>query len=335
MSLRHQLSLGAAGALALVAASASGAHHGKAEPRIAASLSGQGLEATLRARLTDADDGDPIDGATVQASASMTSPHPMRLAPVTLSQTGAGTYSGRLLFAMPAVWTVRIDVSGADVTTASSTLRTRVSLTAATGTSGEKTLGTTVEDTLSGTDYRTMAVLWIHGLASMSWVLAVLVMAVALATRPPLLAGGVRDRLSRWYRHVGVWLHWALVPVIVLTGIYNTVRVTPFSIAWTPAGFDRLSRIPYGELYETILFAKLLLFGVLLVTGTLLLRRTLRANAPSAQEAPEGAIRMLSSGLGAAGVVYLVTVPLILAAAMALRYVHILSHVAVVLQSSG
>jgi uncharacterized membrane protein len=178
-----------------------------------------------------------------------------------------------------------------------------------------------------------MAVLWIHGLASMGWILGVIVMTIALATAPSLLDGGVRARLSRWYRRIGSWLHWALVPVIVATGIYNTQRVTPFTLAWTPGGFGGLSDIPYGRLYEAILLVKLALFAVLLVTGTLLLRRTLRAGQAPAETASASAFRTLWSGLGAAGAVYLATVPLILAAAMALRYVHILSHVAVVLGS--
>ena len=41
-----------------------------------------------------------------------------------------------------------------------------------------------------------------------------------------------------------------------------------------------------------------------------------------------GPVRTLVAALGPPGVIYLLTVPLILAAAMALRYVHILSHVA-------
>jgi hypothetical protein len=44
-------------------------------------------------------------------------------------------------------------------------------------------------------------------------------------------------------------------------------------------------------------------------------------------------VRTLITALGAPGVVYLLTVPLILAAAMALRYVHILSHVGEVINT--
>ncbi len=63
---------------------------------------------------------------------------------------------------------------------------------------------------------------------------------------------------------------------------------------------------------------KLALFGLLVVLATVLLRRTLRG-APS---------------LGPALPVYLLAVPLVVAAAAALRYVHVLSHLADVLPTS-
>ena len=116
------------------------------------------------------------------------------------------------------------------------------------------------------------------------------------------------------------------MPLIVATGIYNMVYVTPFELAVTPSAIDDLSNIPYGRTYEAILLIKLALFVVLLVTGTMLLMRTIRP-----QPAPEpgaGPVRTLINAIGPPGVAYLVTIPLILAAAMALRYVHILSHVA-------
>ena len=306
-------------------------------PQISAVVAGAGLTRTVSVRLTDVEDGDPIEGATVTVGASMTLPHPMSVSPEPLPATAPGVYEGQIGLLMPSVWTLRISVTGKDVVPASATLRTKATFSSTGSTTTEPSgsvLPTRIEATLVRSDYVTMAVLWIHGLASMAWILGVIVMAVALATDPSPLAGGIRLRLSRWYRRIGAGLHWALVPVIVATGIYNTQRVTPFTIAWTPGGFGRLSDIPYGRLYEAILFVKLALFAALLVTGTLLLRRTLRAGrAPAAESARASALRMLWSALGLEGVVYLATVPLILAAAMALRYVHILSHVAVVLGS--
>jgi hypothetical protein len=109
------------------------------------------------------------------------------------------------------------------------------------------------------------------------------------------------------------------------------VYVTPFELALTPSAIDDLSNVAYGRAYEAILLVKLALFVVLLVSGTLLLMRTIRPRA--SPPAGSGAVRTLLSALGASGIVYLASVPLILAAAMALRYVHILSHVAEVINT--
>ena len=333
--LAHLVVLAASIALMLI--SSAGAHSGgKAVPRISAVVAGKGLTRDVSVRLTDVDDGDPIEGATVTVAASMRSPHPMSLSPEPLSPVGSATYKGQIQLVMPAVWTLKIAVTGKDVVPASATVKTKATLFSSDSTTtgpGPSVLPTRIEATLVRSDYLTMAVLWIHGLASMGWILGVIAMTIALATDPSVLEKGVRARLSRWYRRFGAWLHWALVPVIVATGIYNTQRVTPFALVWTPGGLDRLSDIPYGRLYEGILFVKLGLFVVLLLTGTLLLRRTLRTDYEIPGSAPTSALRTLWSGLGSAGVVYLATVPLILAAAMALRYVHVLSHVAVALES--
>jgi len=258
----------------------------------------------------------------------------MQLAAEPLQPKGGGLYSGNVVFVMPAVWTVDIAVTGKEVVPATASLRTRVTYqgTSPSTSGGETRLPTVVDDTLTGSDYETISVLWIHAGAAMGWILGVVLMTIALATDPAIVSDGLRERLSRWYRRIGVWLHWALVPLIVLTGIYNIRRVTPFALGWTPSGLRRVSDVPYGSLYESILIVKLGLFAVLLVSATTLLIRTRRPRVPR-DPPPSGAFAILWSALGAEGVVYLVTVPLIVAAASALRYVHILNHVAVVLSS--
>lgn len=189
---------------------------------------------------------------------------------------------------------------------------------------------TRVGDDLSGRDIETMFVLWFHGLAAMGWIAGVIVMAIALSTRPGVLAEGLRTRLRDGYVAWGAWVHWGLVPAVVLTGIYNMLVVTPFSLAWRPNEIRALDEVPYGALYEAILLVKLGLFAALLVTGTQVLARTLRARPPSNSAVAgedRGFARTLGAALGPPGIAYLATVPLILGAAMALRYVHILSHV--------
>ena len=302
---------------------------GKAEPRISAQARGNGFNRTIIVRLNDLDSGDPISGAKVKLRAQMTSPHVMTLIPRTIPETKRpGVYSIPYTFVMPGDWNAEFEVTGPKVVTAKADLDVPVAVTAqppTTATNTPTVLPTRLESSISERDWVSMGVLWVHGLASLGWIVGVLVMGIALSV-PPLLTEGARAGISQWYRSWGAWVHWSAVPLIVATGIYNMVYVTPFELAVTPSAIDGLSNIPYGRTYEAILLFKLALFVVLLVSGTMLLMRTLRPQP--AAEPGAGAVRTLVTALGPPGVVYLLTVPLILAAAMALRYVHILSHVA-------
>lgn len=351
------LEIGFALALAVLAAAAwaapAQAHRaGKAEPRIAAGLTkGPGLEQTLTVRLTDLDDSDLlIRRATVVAVGEAADG--MQTESVRLREAAPGRYRGLMTFHEAGSWTIRITVTGKKVITA----RARLPVTledeeaAQGGTTEEEeesagsgghggegdaqvtVLPTTLDDDLARGDYTRMAFLWVHGLAAMGWIIGVLVMAVALSTRPGVLAETARNRLADGYRSWGALVHWSLVPVIVGTGIYNMFEVTPFELAWTPGGWERLSEIPYGILYEGVLFTKLALFAVLLVTGTMTFLRTVHFELPvvPVSNPHPRFLGIMWQVLGRAGVVYLATIPLILAAAMALRYIHVLNHVAVV-----
>ena len=347
MTLRGMVAVIALTAALVLPATALGHENGKAQPRIAAALSGgDGLVRTLTVRLTDLDSGDVIEGAEVSAFAQMTRPHVMRTAPWALTERKPGTYRARVQFLMAADWDVRIDVRGSDVVAATSELPieiTRVEsaggdpaaggLDSAQGDGSALTpLPTQLDEAITSRDAASIAILWLHGLAAVAWVVGVLVMVVALGTSPGPLAEGWRGRLAGWYRSWGAWLHWGFVPLIVVTGIYNLLWVTPFPIAWKPSQIEALGDVPYGPLYEAILVVKLGLFVALLVTGTQVLRRTVRPTAPLPPAAGFG--RTLAAGLGPSGVMYLLAVPLILGAAAALRYVHVLSHVADVLQAT-
>jgi hypothetical protein len=320
-------------ALAALAAGPASAHRdGKAEPRISAEGRGNGFNRTLIVRLTDLDSGDPISGAIVLVRPRMTRPHVMALLPRTIPETRVrGTYSLPYTFAMPGDWKAHLEVTGPNVVTAEADLDVPVAQSTGNPPTANTpvSLPTRLETKLTERDWITMVVLWLHGLAALGWIVGVIVMAVALST--PILAGGVRGAISAGYRSWGAWVHWAAVPLIVGTGIYNMVYVTPFELAVTPSAIDDLSNIAYGRTYEAILLIKLALFVVLLVTGTMLLMRTIRTQTAATPGA--GPVRTLVTALGPPGVVYLLTVPLILAAAMALRYVHILSHVAEVVNT--
>jgi YtkA-like len=329
-----------------VAPAAALAHEGgKAEPRISAQARGTGFNRVLVVRLTDLDSGDPIRGATVKVKTEMTRPHFMTLLPRTIPESRTpGVYRLPYTFVMPGDWKATIEVSGAKVVGAKADLDVPVALSSTKG-QGEPApsepapaaLPTRLETKVTERDWLSMFMLWVHGLSAMGWIIGVVVMTIALAT-PPILTSGIRARISAAYRSWGAWAHWALVPVIVATGIYNMIYVTPFKLLWP--WDDQLDLVAYGNWYEAILLVKLALFVVLLATGTAMLLRAVRPGkapepvlAHGSAEPPQSILRILTGALGAAGIAYVLTVPAILAAAMALRYVHILSHVAEVVNT--
>jgi hypothetical protein len=339
---RPVLVLGLVALLAVAVAPPAGAHRaGKAEPRIAAGISqGPGLERTLTVRLRDLDSGKPIRGAIVTAFAEMAT-HEMRTPPTRLREVGAALYEAPLEFSDEGSWTVRIQARGEKVVKASAKLPVEITDMHA-GTSDDAASGghtpvaelpTLLEDDVTGGDYARMASLWIHSVAAMGWIIGVIALVLGLSTRPGILAETARTRLANWYVGWGAFLHWGLVPMIVATGAYQMLYVTPFDLAYTPARWDELHDIPYGVLYESILIFKLSMFAVLLVTATMTLLRVVHLQVPvvPVSNPHPGFIRLIVGVLGPAGVIYVLTIPLILGAAMALRYVHVLNHVAEVL----
>ena len=339
----------------LVAQPAFAHKKGKAEPKIAAAVSeGGGLRPALTVRLTDADSKKPLKGATVTALAEMRDVGGMQTRRVRLSEVRPALYRERLTFPHDGAWRVRIRVSGKKVVRASAALPVAIRAAAQAkpqqpqgdemqmqhgGGADEHVvpLGTTIEeDGLTGGDYARMASLWLHSVAALGWILGVLAMVLALSAHVGVIAEGARRRIAEAYGSWGAWIHWSFVPVIVGTGLYNMLYVTPFPLAYRPDQLDELREIPYGPLYETILLAKLALFGVLLMTGTIMLLRVVRNPLPAplpSNPHPPGVVKTLVAALGPAGIVYLAAIPLILGAAMALRYVHVLNHVAEVLRA--
>jgi len=296
---------------------------GKAEPRIAARATGKGLDRTLIVRLTDLDSDKPISGATVEVETSMTRPHFMSLIPRKVPEySPPGTYRLPYHFIMTGDWTAEFRVSGSKVIAAEANLPVPITESAQRASAQDlQPLPTRLETDVTGRDWLTMLVLWLHSTAALTWIVGVIAMGIAFAT-PPLLAGSVRTRVAAAYRSWGAWVHWAAVPVIVGTGIYNMVYVTPFELRWP---WDaKLDAVAYGNVYEAILFIKLALFVVLLATGTAMLLRVVRpqaagvpAVAHGSAEPTSGLVRTLVTALGPAGIAYVLTVPLILAAAMA------------------
>jgi YtkA-like len=105
-------------ALVLVCQAAAHAASGPT-PRIEFEAPGTGPIRTLTVRLKDAN-GAPISGASVTATATMTTPHLMSTPPWHLHPAGRGVYKAQVFFAMLANWTVTVRASGRNVAPSSS-----------------------------------------------------------------------------------------------------------------------------------------------------------------------------------------------------------------------
>lgn len=331
--------------VAAVVPSAGLAHSGgRAVPVATVSVRESGpLQALVDVRLRDEDGGEPVRGADVRGLAVMTSPHTMTTYFEPLPEVAPGRYRGRVKLPMTARWTIELQIGGdavvaktvrAVVVVDRSALIEARARTAARG--ARAAVGAADEPPapiVSGTvrfdvtrrEVTDMVVLWIHGIAATAWIVGLALFLLAATAGSGTFAPAGRARLGRWFGRRGLPLLWTAAAVVVATGVYNTVRITPFDLALTPGAFGRLSDVPYGKLYEAILVSKLVLFAVMLVAGILLVRRCRSLwDETSAIAGPGGVVRRL----GVSGAVFVASAPAIVGAVVALRYVHILSHVA-------
>jgi len=305
---------------------------GKADPVAMISVRQSGpLQALVDVRLRDADGGEAVRGAEVRGFGLMTRPHTMYTYFDRLPEVGLGRYRAVVRLPMTARWTLHLTVDGRGVLrreVRASVAIEPVAVARATPTqaAGAPVVVGSVRYAITRREVLDMAVLWTHGAAATAWILGLALLLLAATAGSGAFAAEARRRIGRWYRRWGFPLLWLAAALVVATGVYNTLQVTPFEIVWRPDRFDELERIPYGRLYEGILLTKLVLFGVMLATGAAVALRARRTWEDSGPEQSLGALVM--SRIGISGAVFLLTAPLIVAAAVALRYVHILSHVA-------
>jgi len=327
-------------ALGAGSAAGAGAHSGgRAIPVAEVRVTESGpLEALVDVRLRDEDGGEPIRGAVVKGFALMTRPHTMTTYFDALPEVGAGRYRGRVKLPMTARWTLELQIGGPEVV--KRTVRAPVviersalsgRLVAPAAKPGKVELAPapvvagTVRFEVSSRDLGAIAVLWAHGLAAIGWVVGIAALLVAATAGSGWLAPRARARLATAMPRVGLPLVWGAAAVVVGTGVYNTLRLTPFEVPWTPDGLADLDAVPYGVWYVGVLYAKLVLFAVMLASGLFLTRRARRRWAEPAAAGVTGA---LVGRLGPSGLVFVLAAPAIVAAAVALRYLHILAHVA-------
>lgn len=312
--------------LILGTGSASSAHQGgKAIPKVDISVAPYAsgpLTLAITAKITDADSGTPVEGASVNFEAVMTDPHEMWTLPTPMTETGEpGVYSAVIKFSMAANWKFIVRVDGPSVQPASAEYEYRITFQGAeadpqaqglTSTAGGPTptrAQVKVQGSLGSGDVVPITSLVLHSLSAIAWVgLTVLLVIAAGDERGGRFGEDFREELlekgSRW-RAMAV----AAGVVLVVTGIYNTIVIAPFKIAPTPDAMSNAMKVPFGGTYLAILGSKIVLMALLVVIN----RIPAKNPAQSARFALKADAFLL---------------PLLLVAVVALRYVHVLSHVA-------
>ncbi|MEJ7568210.1 MAG: hypothetical protein WKF41_08080 [Gaiellaceae bacterium] len=335
------VAVGAAITASALALPAAGLAHdgGKAEPVASLVVRESGpLQALVDLRVRDEDGGEAVRAADVRGFAVMTRPHTMYTYFGPLPEVAPGRYRARVTLPMAARWSLSVTIGGGSVVTRRVKASVMIDRTALTerGTPSARepappVLVGRVRFAVTGREVGDMVVLWAHGIAATAWIVGLFLLLASVTAGSGSLAPEARRRLARWYGRWGFPLVWLAAATVVATGIYNLLRVTPFDLVWRPGDFGELSQVPFGRLYEGILLVKLLLFALMLASGAGLARRAHRVWSEDVA-AGDGVLRLGLRRLGIYGVVFVASAPLIVAAAVALRYVHILSHVA---ESSG
>jgi hypothetical protein len=316
-----------------------GAHSGgRAVPVIDVTVRESGpLRALVDLRVHDEDGGEPVRGAEVRGVGEMTRPHTMYTYFGPLPEVAPGRYRATVKLPMTATWKLDLTVGGARVVPRTASVSVRIDRSALTEPQAADaaqavvtpaaTLVGAVRYEISAREARDMAVLWVHGIAATAWIVGIALLLAAVTAGSGSLVPESRRRLARWYRRWGFPLTWLAAVVLVATGIYNMLRVSPFTLVWRPADLAGLAEIPYGRLYEGVLVAKLTLFGVMVITGLVAALRAPRGWGDDDATAGSGP-RLVVQRVGVPGVIFVACAPLVVAAVVALRYVHILSHVA-------
>lgn len=307
------LVLGSVVLLLLIQGTPARAHKGgRAIPSVEITTSQSGpLTLVVVAKITDADSGTPVQGANVTFEAVMVEPHEMWTLPVPMTETAEpGVYESAIKFPMAADWKFKISVAGESVLPATAEYDYRLTFQGAeelTSSISPSPARVMVQGSLGMGDVLPLTSLIFHSVASLIWVALTLLLVVA-ALRGGHLSPEFTERIlekgSRW--RAGAI---AAGVVVVITGVINTAIVAPITIAPTPDAISAAMKAPFGGLYLAILGSKIVLMAVLIVINRI------------SPDDPAGSVRFALQ-------VDAVLLPLLLVAVVALRYVHVLSHVA-------
>jgi len=246
----------------------------------------------LRARLTDAETGQPIaDPYTVRASVRVPNeaskeaydfayPHG------TVDGAEPGVYNGVVIVPAGGTWTVVVNAyNTAEADTAKlprslgvgqiDVQATGAALQTAQGRKSNDVAGNTIPKSQSSE----IALLFFHSIVAGLWfALAGLLVVLGLPNRRRLLAGNLTDGLER---NIGK-LTGAFVWVTVLvwgTGLLNLKKAVAFAPPLSSKQATRLFRLPYARPYIYSLYTKIGLYALLTVAAVALVREARRRAA--------------------------------------------------------
>lgn len=243
----------------------------------------------LRARLTDAETGQPVaDPYTVRASVRVPNqaskeaydfayPHG------TVEGAEPGVYNGVVIVPAGGTWTVIVNAyntAEADTAKLPRSLGVAQIDVQAQGPALQTAQGRRSNDVAGNTNPKAqsseVALLFVHSLVAGLWfgLVAVLVL-LGLPNRRRLLAGPLADVLERNIRRLTQALLWVTV-LVWGTGVLNLKKAVAFAPPLSSAQATRLFRLPYARPYIYALYTKIGLYALLTVAALAVVREARR-----------------------------------------------------------
>jgi hypothetical protein len=243
----------------------------------------------LRARLTDAETGQPVaDPYTVRASVrvpdqSSKEAYDFAYPHGTVEGAEAGVYNGVVIVPAGGRWTVVVNAYN---TREADTARLPRSLglaqidVEATGPALQTAQGRRSGDVAGNTNPKAqaseVALLFVHSIVAGLWfALAGLMVLLGLPNRRRLLSANLSDILDRNLRKLARALLWTTV-LVWGTGLLNLKKAVAFAPPLSSAQATRLFRLPYAKPYTLALYTKIGLYALLTVSTLALVKEARR-----------------------------------------------------------
>ena len=243
----------------------------------------------LRARLTDAETGQPIaDPYTVRASVRVPNqaskeaydfayPHG------TVEGAEAGVYNGVVIVPAGGTWTVIVNAYNtreADTAKLPRSLGVTQIDVSATGPALQTAQGRRSKDVAGNTNPKAqsseVALLFFHSIVAGLWfALAGLLVILGLPNRRRLLAGNLADVFERNIRKLTQAFLWVTV-LVWGTGLLNLKKAVAFAPPLSSKQATRLFRLPYARPYIYSLYTKIGLYALLTIAAVALVKEARR-----------------------------------------------------------